>query len=149
MTAPAEPAAVVADLMADVMHCQAQVSRAEATLTNARGRLTTALGRLARAAQGRGEPLPPLAAAVVECGDLAPTDEQPPEEPSPGTLRERIAAVIDAAPGEVFTPATVGRALESPNRDSIRNTLLVLAAKGRVEKLGPGQYQARKPDGAP
>jgi hypothetical protein len=32
----------------------------------------------------------------------------------------------------------------SSNRDSIRNTLLVLAAKGRIEKRGAGQYQARK-----
>ena len=44
--------------------------------------------------------------------------------------------------------------LGSSNRDSVRNTLLVLAAKGRIEKRGAGQYQARTlstdlPPGAP
>jgi len=32
----------------------------------------------------------------------------------------------------------------SRNRDSIRNTLLVLAAKGRIEKVGAGQYRAHR-----
>jgi len=49
---------------------------------------------------------------------------------------------MEAHPGEVFTPARLAPLVGSQNRDSIRNTLLVLAAKGRIEKRGPGQYQA-------
>jgi hypothetical protein len=51
---------------------------------------------------------------------------------------------MEASPDEVFTPARLAPMLGTSNRDSVRNTLLVLATKGRIEKRGAGQYQARK-----
>ncbi len=51
---------------------------------------------------------------------------------------------MEAAPDEVYTPARLAPAVGSRNRDSIRNTLLALAAKGRIEKLGAGRYRARQ-----
>ncbi len=65
------------------------------------------------------------------------------EQPA-GTLRERILSVMEASPDVVHTPARLAPLVSSPNRDSIRNTLLVLAAKGRIDKVGAGHYQARK-----
>jgi hypothetical protein len=45
----------------------------------------------------------------------------------------------------VYTPARLSPLVSSPNRDSIRNTLLVLAAKGKIEKVGAGRYRALRP----
>jgi hypothetical protein len=64
-------------------------------------------------------------------------------EPS---LRERIMAVMEASPAKVFTPARLAKAIGWQNRDSVRNTLLVLAAKGKIEKVGAGQYRGRRPE---
>lgn len=61
------------------------------------------------------------------------------------TLRRRILEAVYAAPGEVFTPAQLALLLGVTARDSVRNTLLVLHARGRLAKIGPGQYQAMSP----
>lgn len=135
----------VLEAMAEVMERQARVNRAEAALAAARRRLSQSISRLSRLrAASDAVDLPPHVSV-----DLAP--EGLPSEPTagdderPGTLRERILAVMEASPGEVYTPARLAPAVGSRNRDSIRNTLLVLAAKGRIEKVGAGRYQARVP----
>jgi hypothetical protein len=134
----------VLEAMAEVMERQARVARAEAALTAARRRLGDSVARLSRLQRkaGDGMDLPSLAAAALEPAQRG----QPsgPGEAPGGTLRERIVAAIEASPGEVFTPARLAPVVGSQNRDSVRNTLLVLAAKGRIEKLGAGRYQARK-----
>jgi hypothetical protein len=137
-------------LMADVMDREARVHRAESTLNQARRRLGEALDRLGRARQ-RGADVPPLGAALLEHRANAapvPREELPPREKPLGTLRERIVAALEAAPGETFTVARMALVLDHGNRDSIRNTLLVLAAAGRVDKLGVGQYRAKREGGA-
>ena len=135
----------VLDAVAEVMERQARVARAEAALATARRRLGDSVARLSRVAQGRGEQvvLPPLAAAALQLDEGLPSTGVADEERA-GTLRQRIVAVMEATPGEVYTPARLAPLVGSPNRDSVRNTLLVLAAKGRIEKRGAGQYQARK-----
>ncbi len=138
----------VTGALAELVERQARVTRAEGALHAARRRLGESLDRLTRITTDKGVPLPPLAAAIVA---LAP--ELPPvasgEEERPGTLRARIVAVMEKHPEEVFNPARLAPMLGSPNRDSIRNTLLVLAGQGRIQKLGEGRYQARKPEGEP
>ncbi len=47
-------------------------------------------------------------------------------------------------PDEVWTPALIASAIGYDKRDSIRNTPLVLASRGKINKVGLGQYQARK-----
>ncbi len=131
------------DATAEVMERQARVARAEATLAGARRRLDVSVMRLSRIATDRGAELSPAVAAVVQSREGAPATNE-----RPGTLRARIVAVIEASPGEVFTPASLAPVVGHSNRDSIRNTLLVLAGKGQVEKVGAGQYQARRKDGA-
>jgi len=134
-------------LMAEVMERQARVHRAESSLNQARQRLGEAVDRLTRAKE-RGADVPPLGAALLQHhGGAVPVPGEPREKP-PGTLRERIVAALDAAPGETFTVARVALALGHDNRDSIRNTLLVLAGAGRVEKVGIGEYRAKREGGA-
>lgn len=58
------------------------------------------------------------------------------------TLRGRILSTMGACPAEVFTPARLAPIVRAGSRDTVRNTLLVLAKLGRIEKLGPGQYRA-------
>lgn len=84
-------------------------------------------------------PLPSLVIApkLTEVLPAAPAEVR-------DTLRARIVAAIEAHPGEMFTPARLAPVVGSRNRDSIRNTLLVLAAKGLIDKRGAGQYQARE-----
>jgi hypothetical protein len=135
-------------IVAEVMARQGRVHRAESTLRQARRRLGESIERLRRA-ERRGAAVPPTAAALLQVhGDAAPAVPPTSRETPPGTLRDRIVATLDAAPGETFTVARVALALDHDNRDSIRNTLLVLAAAGRVEKLGAGQYRT-KTGGAP
>jgi hypothetical protein len=132
------------------MDREARVHRAESTLNQARRRLGEALDRLGRARQ-RGVDVPPLGAALLEHrASIAPVPREtlPPREKLPGSLRERIVVALEAAPSETFTVARVALTLDHDNRDSIRNTLLVLAAAGRVEKVGVGQYRAKKEGGA-
>jgi hypothetical protein len=131
--------------MAEVMERQARVHRAESSLSQARRRLGEAVDRLTHAKQ-RGATVPPLGAALLQHhGGIVSV----PGETPPGTLRERIVAVMAAAPGERFTVARVALALDHDNRDSIRNTLLVLASAARVEKVGIGEYRANREGGAP
>jgi hypothetical protein len=58
------------------------------------------------------------------------------------SMRQNIVQQMSAAPGEVFTPAKLAPLVGASTRDSVRNTLLVLHAKGRIAKVGPGQYRA-------
>jgi hypothetical protein len=151
MTPSVEPPEDVLVLMADVMDRQARVHRAEATLNQARRRLGEAVDRLGRARQ-RGADVPPLGAALLQhhaAAAPAPCAQPSAREKPPGTLRERIVATLAAAPGETFTVPRLALALGHDNRDSIRNTLLVLAAAGRVDKVGLGEYRAKKEGGAP
>jgi hypothetical protein len=127
--------------VAEVMERQARVARAEAGLFMARRRLGEARARLTRLAPALSAvtPLPPLVVAALDAGP------QGAAEPSPwGTMRERIVSALEASPGEVFTPARLARDLGLNNRDSIRNTLLVLAGKGLIVKVDLGQYRACK-----
>jgi hypothetical protein len=146
MPTPTQPTSreEVLEAMAEVMERQARVARAEAALSSARRRLGDSVARLSRLQGAGGErvDLPSLAAAVLEPAERGQLSG--PGEAPGGTLRERIVVAIEASPGEVFTPARLAPVVGSRNRDSVRNTLLVLAAKGRIEKLGAGQYQARK-----
>jgi hypothetical protein len=143
----------VLEAMAEVMARQARVARSEAALAAARRHLGESVSRLSRLYRAHGErlELSPLAALALESiaasegaldGALEGLARLPAEERA-GTLRERIIAVMEASPEEVYTPARLSPAVGSPNRDSIRNTLLVLAAKGKIEKVGAGQYRAR------
>ena len=131
--------------MAEVMERQARVARAEAALEVARRRLGESIARLSRisAARGQGLDLPRLAVVALAAESAAPASDAGTTEWS-GTLRERIMAVMAASPEAVYTPARLAPLVGSQNRDSVRNTLLVLAAKGRIEKRGAGQYQARR-----
>jgi hypothetical protein len=136
--------------MAVVMERQARVARAEAALDAARRRLRDALACLSRLRDTHGEmeEVPALVTAALssDAGLAADADLQGLRS---GTLRERIVLVMEADPEEVYTPARLSPLVGSSNRDSIRNTLLVLAGKGRIEKLGPGQYRAARAPEAP
>jgi hypothetical protein len=142
----------VLEAMAEVMERQARVARAEAALVAARRRLGDSVSRLSHIARARGDTLdlPPLAAMGVTSSAPSAAGDDPAgpagagDEGPAGTLRERIVAVMEATPDEVYTPARLAPAVGSRNRDSIRNTLLVLAAKGRIEKVGAGQYRAAR-----
>lgn len=136
----------VLEAMAEVMERQARVARAEAAVVAARRRLGDSVSRLAQLSRARGESLDlaPLAAIAAPPDEGGEGDHRAFASPG-GTLRERIVAVMEASPYDVYTPARLASAVASRNRDSIRNTLLVLAAKGRIEKLGEGRYRARRP----
>lgn len=153
MTPPVQPPAGedVRALMAEVMDRQARVTRAESALDQARRRLGESVDRLSRVATAQGIALPPLGAALLQHhGGITGTvpgehsEGTAPRERPTSTLRARIVSVMEASPDKVFTPARLVPRLGTSNRDSIRNTLLVLAAKGLIEKRGAGQYQARK-----
>jgi hypothetical protein len=149
----------VLEAMAEVMAGHARVARSEAALAAARRQLGASVSRLSRLyrAHGEGLELPPLAALALESiasaeGAAAAEVEGLAHlsfEERAGTLRERIIAVMEASPDEVYTPARLSPVVGSPNRDSIRNTLLVLATKGKIEKVGAGQYRARITMGGP
>jgi hypothetical protein len=51
---------------------------------------------------------------------------------------------MQASPEETFTPGRLAHEIGSQNRDSVRNTLLVLASKDKIEKVGVGKYRARR-----
>jgi hypothetical protein len=137
----------ILEAMAEVMERQARVVRAEVTLAAARRRLGASVARLSNVARDRGADveLPSLVAAALQLDDGSSPSAA--DEERIGTLRTRIVAVMEASPDEVYTPARLAPMVGSDNRDSIRNTLLVLAGKGQIEKRGPGQYQARKRGG--
>jgi hypothetical protein len=139
--------------LANVMQDQARVARAEAAVTAARRRLNQSVARfngIARSEEGSSDVRPLVADDLLFKGALDPLD--PSDTEHEGTLRDRIVAAMEASPHRVFTSADLAAVLEGSNRDSIRNTLLVLAAKGRIEKRGEGRYRARekpKPAGLP
>ena len=147
MTAPGGER--VLDAMAEVMERQARVARAESALVAARRRLGESLDRLSSIATEEGAELPPFAVAALEGRPPRLPPAGSGEEERLGTLRARIVGALEAHPGEVFTAARLAPMVGSPNRDSIRNTLLTLAARGRIAKLGEGQYQARTREASP
>lgn len=125
------------DLLSLVLEQEHRVVRAEAVLAAAKRRLSWLQARFGRL----GQRLYDVAEACAE-----ETREARPAVPSADgtTMRERILALLAASPAEVFTPAMLAPAVGAGSRDSVRNTLLVLASKGRIEKLGPGRYRARQ-----
>jgi hypothetical protein len=64
--------------------------------------------------------------------------------PKGESLRHRIVKHLEARPEEVFSPPRMAVQLGATHPDSVRNALLALAECGRIEKLGPGQYRARR-----
>jgi len=78
-------------------------------------------------------------------GERQQSPKAPPREGA--SLRERIVQMLGARPEEVFTPAKVAALVGARTRDCARNTLLALASQRRIEKVGPGQYRARRDAG--
>lgn len=125
-------------LLATLLAQEARVARAEAALDAAKRRLAVLQARFGRL----GRPVAAIAAACMEEVMGAPTAVM--EARDGTTMRARILHRLAKSPGEVFTPATLGPAVGAGSRDSVRNTLLVLASRGQIEKIGPGQYRARR-----
>jgi hypothetical protein len=76
---------------------------------------------------------------------VLPPREEPARPPRLGglpSLRRRLVAALDARPGDVLTPPQLTR-IVGARPDGVRNALLELAARGKVEKVGEGQYRAR------
>jgi hypothetical protein len=146
-----QPSEDMLDAMAEVMERQARVARAEAALAAARRRLGDSVARLSGVARDGGEriALPPFVAIALQLDPGLPAADALQNEERTGTLRKRIVAIMAASPGETFTPARLAPLVGSGNRDSVRNTLLVLAAKGQIDKLGAGLYRARQSEAAP
>lgn len=82
----------------------------------------------------------PLAELAITRGPFERSSKEP-----GSTLRERVLAAMMERPREVFTPARLAPLVRAASRDTVRNTLLVLSAKGRIEKVGPGRYRALSP----
>jgi hypothetical protein len=59
------------------------------------------------------------------------------------SLRARIVKQMEAHPAEVFGPRRMSGLVGAKHQDTVRNALIALAERGRIEKLGPGQYRAR------
>ena len=136
----------VMDAMAEVMEKQARVARVEAALALAKRRLGESLSRLSRLHSARGEVLDPEAlSAIVRTAIAARKPRVDGGEAPAKSLRVRILTAMQERPGEVFTPARLAPEIGSNNRDSVRNTLLVLAGQGKIEKVGAGRYRAQGP----
>lgn len=126
MNEVAEPREVVLEAMAELLDDQARVARAEAALAIAKKRRVLSELRLGRLQRSRD-------ALVVHIEQMAVV-----------TMRARLVEAMEAQPDEVFTPVGLAAAVGASNRDSVRNTLLVLARKGEIEKVGVGRYRARE-----
>jgi hypothetical protein len=63
---------------------------------------------------------------------------KPPPKREGTSMRQLILQRMSAAPEKVFTPARLALLVGASSRDSVRNTLLVLHAKGRIAKVGWG-----------
>jgi hypothetical protein len=125
-------------LLAAVLTAEARVESARATLAAATRRLAVLQARFARL--GR-----PAAAIAATCLGEAIGDKVLVMEARDGsTMRARILERLARCPDEVFTPATLGPLVGAGSRDSVRNTLLALAARGQIDKLGPGRYTAKR-----
>jgi hypothetical protein len=134
----------VLDAMAEVMERQARVARGEAALATAKRRLGESLSRLSRLHRARGESLDPAALHAIVSAALEGRPPGGDDDAAPSvSLRVRILTVMQASPDEVFTPARLAPEIGSKNRDSVRNTLLVLASKGKIEKVSAGKYRAQ------
>lgn len=129
------------DVLGALVDQQARVARAEVALAAARARLQALQERY----RGLGG-VPALdAGAWVEppsrrrdrCG-RAVSDGGP-------SVRTRLLAALVARPGEVLTSPQLAALVGARSRDTVRNALLVLAERGAVEKVGPGQYRAPLP----
>jgi hypothetical protein len=133
----------VLGVLHEVLEEQALVARAEAALDAARRRLAASEAKL-----GRLMPVEPALAELLTANGVTPRAPRGPRERREGdrpqaTMRARILEVMAASPAEVFTPARLAPLVDARSRDSVRNTLLVLARARKVEKLAPGQYRAR------
>jgi hypothetical protein len=73
---------------------------------------------------------------------LPPPAPRPPHAETNEPLVDQILQMIEAQPTRVFRPCRLATQLQA-NKDVVRNTLLTLAARDEIEKLGPGQYRAR------
>jgi len=134
----------VLGVLHEVLAEQAQVARAEAVLAAARRRLEASEAKL-----GRLMPVEPALAELLTANGVTPRAPRGPRDPRDRdrpdtTMRARILEVMAASPAEVFTPARLTPLVDARSRDSVRNTLLVLARGRKVEKLGPGQYRAKR-----
>jgi len=69
--------------------------------------------------------------------------------PPPTARRDRIIEQMAARSEETFTPERLAPLVDATSRDTVRNMLLVLAEKGRIVKVGEGQYRAQSPDAPP
>jgi hypothetical protein len=138
------------DALAEMLACQSRVARAESALLRAKRDLSESLARLARmtADLPAGVALPPTVTAALQLREELPEAAHA-GDPHAGTLRDRIVALMEKSPDEIYTPARIAPLIGATNRDSIRNTLLVLAARGRVKKVGDGKYQARPKEEPP
>ncbi|APR76485.1 Hypothetical protein A7982_01832 [Minicystis rosea] len=123
------------DVLAALIEEEARVARAEAVLAEARRRLSVLQERYRQL-------VPPLSALVLPPPALpAKRGPRPRAVESGGTMRTRILRAMEARPDEVLTAAMLAPAVAARSRDAVRNALLVLAAKGKIEKVGLGQYR--------
>jgi hypothetical protein len=135
--ADADADAAPMDVLGALLEQQAKVARAEVALAAARERLAVLAdryGQLGGVPPVDGEAWTALGSPQRErCGRAVP-DGGP-------SVRARILAALTGRPGEVLTPAQLAALVGARSRDTVRNALLVLAEKGRIEKVGPGQYR--------
>jgi hypothetical protein len=73
-----------------------------------------------------------------------PREVRPWRAPEGDSLRQRIVKELEARPEAVFSPQGMAALVGAAQHDSVRNALLALAERGHIEKLGPGQYRARR-----
>jgi hypothetical protein len=92
--------------------------------------------RSALASYGGTEPGP--ADASTSAAKPAPKPAKTPAPP----VRARVLAEMEARPDEVFTAPALAGALDAKGQ-SVRNALVELARKGKIERVAVGQYRAR------
>lgn len=127
----------VLGLLGRVLEQERRVVRAEGVLATEKRRLAVLAARFGRLGDRRFDLVATCADERREVRAAAPAEDGT-------TMRERILAYLAGSPGEVFTPAMLAPEVGAASRDSVRNTLLVLAARGKVDKVGPGRYRKRE-----
>ena len=142
------PSEAMLDALAEVMVRESRVMRAESALMKAKRELRASLARLEgiTGALPAGAELPPKVNAALQL-----REELPPAtaEVDGRSLRQRIVEVMEKSPNEIHTSARIAPLIGATNRNSVRNTLLVLAARGKIKKVGEGQYQAEPREALP
>lgn len=127
----------VLEVLAALLEEQAKVARVEVALAAAKERLAALQDRY-RALGGvvpePGDAWPSLLSErQARCGRVV--------HEGGCSMRSRILAEMEARAGEILTPAQLAPLVEARSRDAVRNALLVLAEKGKIEKVGLGQYR--------